>query len=757
MKKSIYTVAFLASLLIACHPELNEINEIEVPALTATTESFNEMTKTSMDGSRNILWSKGDMIAYFQGRSAADKYRLTDNTAGSGQGHFHMISTGSSGPSAEIEGSPYIALYPYTESLECTRTGSGSYTIENLALTSAQSHAYNSFGNGSFPMAAITGPGSHMSLSFKNILGAIRLDLTGSGTIKSIKFEGKNGEKLSGPATVTVYNDGRPPFIEMSEASSSSVTLYCGKGVQLSQDAASSFIIALPPTIFSKGFKVTVTDSKDVNKVIQTSASTNEVKRSAILRMPVLNLNKVNGEYSELTQIKFAESEEEIANPERGFYFARSTGYPLTETSIQAARLQNVTVFHIGYLITDYMESDISESFLQRIRNEMQMLRNNGAKCILRFSYKDRAEEADKPWDATPERVARHIKQIRPILQEYGDVIMCFQAGFVGVWGEWYYTSNFVHAPQSPEEHALRKKVTDDMLNALPSDRMIALRTPAFKRMMYAESYTDTLSIATAYNGSARARISCYNDCFGASSSDYGTFDSEESREYWKKESRYVLMGGETCGISDYCTCNASIKDMEDYHWTYLNYDYHKGVIAGWEAGGCMKEIKLRLGYRLHLSEVFHTSSMIPGKDFNVVLKIKNSGFAAPMNGRAVELIMIDSNGKKTVWECPEIDPRYWFAGETATIDKTVKIPDDATGECTMYLNLPDPKPTLHNNPLFSIRLANDNIWMEKDGYNRLFRITVNKEDSDSTDDNSGSISISGENVAIGNEFNPWK
>ena len=255
----------------------------------------------------------------------------------------------------------------------------------------------------------------------------------------------------------------------------------------------------------------------------------------------------------ELTLVEFTESNKIFANPERGFYYARSTSYPLTATSVQAARLKNVTIFHIGYLITEYIESDIADSFLQRIKTEMQILRDNGAKCVLRFSYKDSAEETDKPWDATPEWVARHIQQLKPVLQEYGDVIMCFQAGFVGVWGEWYYTSNFVSSPSTPEEHALRKGVVDAMLEALPSDRMVALRTPAFKRMMYAESYTDTLTVATAHNGSARARISCFNDCFGASSNDTGTFDNEETREYWRKESRYTFMGGETCGLSDYC------------------------------------------------------------------------------------------------------------------------------------------------------------------------------------------------------------
>ena len=763
MKNHIYALAFLALSVSACQDEFNQaqINcpTASAPEFVATTEQYIQTTRTYMNYDRTIFWSKGDLLAIFRSRSAADKYKLADETAGTGQGRFTLMSGAGDGSATEMEGAPNIAFYPYMESLSCSNAGSGAYKIGGVVLPAVQCYASDSFGNGAFPMAAVTDSDDDNSLQFRNVMGAIQLEFTGDETVKYIRIEGNNAEKLSGAATVTAYNDGRTPTIEMDDNASAYAALDCGAGVRLTQGTLTSFTIALPPVLFSKGFKVTVTNTENINKVISTSVQTNEVLRSSVLHMPGIDLGTVQGEYNELTHITLTESSKDFANPERGFYYARSTGYPLTASSIQAARLKNVTIFHIGYLITEYIESDIADSFLQRIRNEMQMLRENGAKCVMRFSYKDSAGEEDKPWDATPAQVARHIQQLKPILQEYGDVIMCFQAGFVGVWGEWYYTSNFVSSPSTPEEHALRKEVVDAMLEALPSDRMVALRTPAFKRMMYAESYTDTLTAATAYNGSARARISCFNDCFGASSSDYGTFSGDESREYWKKETRYVLMGGETCGVSDYCTCTASLKDMEDYHWTYLNNDYHQDVIAGWENGGCLDEIRRRLGYRLSLTDIYHTPVLIPGNDFNIAFKIRNSGFAAPMNGRAVELIMIDGNGRKTVWECPETDPRFWFAGETVEIEKTLNIPADATGECTIYLNLPDPKATLHDNPLFSIRLANDGIWVENEGYNKLLTLTATdtpEEPEPEPEPEPGSPSATGEDAVQGSEFNPW-
>ena len=424
----------------------------------------------------------------------------------------------------------------------------------------------------------------------------------------------------------------------------------------------------------------------------------------------------------ELTLVEFTESNKIFANPERGFYkhydFLNSSASPLSVSALQAARVEsNITLFYTGHYLTEFVKSDISDKFLNLVRKNMQALREAGAKCILRFAYTN--SQSKHPYDAEPKWVARHIEQLKPILQEYSDVILCFQSGFIGVWGEGYYTDNFFFDPQTPEEHKLRKEVIDAMLDAIPADRQVALRTPMFKRNMYAASYTDTLTLATAYDGSAKARICAFNDCFGASADDYGTFIGKDTREYWRKETRYTLMGGETCGLSDYCKCKQSIKDCEDFHWTYMNSGYNADVLNRWESDGCMDEVKRRLGYRLSLKDVA-TSKAAAGKALRVKLNIRNTGFAAPANPRHVELVLVDGNGKKTVYEFKDVDMRYWFANETVTVDKLIDLPKDASGNCTLYLNMPDPKATLHDNPLFSIRLANDGVWNEKTGYNTL-------------------------------------
>lgn len=413
-------------------------------------------------------------------------------------------------------------------------------------------------------------------------------------------------------------------------------------------------------------------------------------------------------------------------NPERGLYAGGNYYTPqdrLSPKFVMQQRALGVTIIYTGYYLTDFMESDISQEYLDMIDANMQVLRETGAKCLLRFAYKTDMYETGHPWDASPEWVHRHIEQLKPVLQRNSDVVLCLQAGFIGVWGEWAFTDHFVQGPKTPEEHALRKEVMLALLDALPADRQIAVRTPMFKKRMFLDSYADTLTLETAHDGSDLARICAHNDCFGADYNDMGTFTEKGAREFWKTESKYVMMGGETCQISNYCKCVQSIKDMEDYHWTYLSGP--AGISNRWESDGCYDEILIRLGYRLYLTGIHHSQDAVPGEKFRIVLELKNAGFAAPMNPRDVELVFVDGNGKKSVYELDDLDPRYWFAGEKIVIDREVTIPSDASGECALYLNLPDPEETLHDHPYFSIRLANLGTWDGKTGYNRLIEFEL--------------------------------
>jgi hypothetical protein len=432
-----------------------------------------------------------------------------------------------------------------------------------------------------------------------------------------------------------------------------------------------------------------------------------------------------------LLRVDYIETDSIIFNPERGFYtyneFRSNNTNALSEGGIRFMVNSGVSLIYTTYTMGDYRDKLIPEDFLQRIRNNMILLREGGLKSVLRFRYT--SSESDKPWDATEEIVLQHIEQLTPILREYSDVILVLEAGFIGVWGEWYYTDNFNFRPaQNVEEYAPRRRVLDALLEALPENRMICVRYPAAKLFTFGITHTDTVTRETAYNGSDLSRIASHNDCFLADQDDRGTFGgSRFFRQFWQNESKYLAMGGETCGISSFSACPNAITDMEKYHWTFLNSSYHPGVIGQWNSTGCMDEIKKRLGYRFVLSKGEFSKNPQIGKKLEINLYLTNVGFAAPFNPRAVELILVNtSSGQEFKIELNN-DPRYWFANEPIEIKHNLDLPANMpAGEYKVCLHLPDPDPTLYGRRVFSMRLANEDVWDYDKGYNEL--VTLNFE-----------------------------
>ena len=432
-----------------------------------------------------------------------------------------------------------------------------------------------------------------------------------------------------------------------------------------------------------------------------------------------------------MTAVTYQASDAVIANPERGFYTPQeihnASGSGVSKDNIAINRRQGRTLYLLEFHLTDFVNSDISEAYLQTVRKYFASLRSGGAKCVLRFCYSNGFAEKDKPWDATPAQTLRHIAQLKPLLQEYGDIIFVVQAGFIGSWGEWYYTENY-------DNKADRKAIVDALLEAVPADRQIELRTPAFKMDLYGLSYTDTLTRATAHQPNAKGRLGGHNDCYLASANDQGTYRGSNDRKYWSAESRYTIMGGETCDLSAFCHCDPQetpsaahgvLADMAINHFTYLNQSYHTGVLNRWRSEGCFEQLQQRLGYRYVLEKGQFTKDAKAGESFRIVLDLRNDGFAAAQNPRDAELVLTDKGGKvlKT-WKL-NADPRFWMPEEKVSIDQTVTLPDGVSGEVTLSLNLPDPCETLRDNPLFSIQLANENVWDESTGYNKLYTFTL--------------------------------
>ena len=289
--KKVFVYSLLAILaLTSCQAEMEDFNpenndNIQAKVFTATIDDgFKGETKTSLNGEGNVLWKQYDQVSIFSGSTLNEHYQVSD--ASDGKTTATLIKIPEGGYVAGTEIGNNVAFYPYASSAELANSGS-NYVISEIELPATQTYAAGSFGNGAFPMAAVTSSNEDMNLKFKNVLGGLKLQLKGTATITSITVRGNNNEILCGDAEVTTTNGG-VPSITLSDASAKTVTLNCGAGVTLDSETATPFIIALPPMTMTGGFTVTVRDSESKQMEIKTTKS-QTITRSSLLKMPAVN------------------------------------------------------------------------------------------------------------------------------------------------------------------------------------------------------------------------------------------------------------------------------------------------------------------------------------------------------------------------------------------------------------------------------------------------------------------------------------
>ncbi|ADB33473.1 conserved hypothetical protein [Kribbella flavida DSM 17836] len=439
----------------------------------------------------------------------------------------------------------------------------------------------------------------------------------------------------------------------------------------------------------------------------------------------------------------YTPSSEVIANPERGFYHHTETHYrpdgsgyvPLDQTTLRTFRTQeNITqILRVFYLEKFAGQDTIDKAYLDKVRADFRILRAAGVKAIVRFAYaKPPSWPPTTPYgDAPLARVLKHIDQLTPILRQNAAVIELVQQGFIGLWGEGYYTDHFSD-PTDPsvvtdQNWADRRAVTDALLRALPRDRTIQVRTPYMKQRMFGvpTGAAGALSASQAYDGSPVARVGHHNDCFLASPDDFGTYLSdpvELDKDFVAQESRYLPQGGETCAVnSPRSDWPSASEEMARLHFSYLNIDYHQDVLASW--GDNITTAKKQLGYRFALVRGTFTHTTRPRGDVSISLDIRNDGWAAPYNPRKVRLIFQGDRHSHTV--TLRADPRRWASGTTTTLTQKVRAPA-VPGRYRLLLEIADPR--LPNRPEYSVRLANQGVWQEATGYNDLAQtVTVGR------------------------------
>lgn len=409
-----------------------------------------------------------------------------------------------------------------------------------------------------------------------------------------------------------------------------------------------------------------------------------------------------------------------IFNPERGptkFFDTQSANYSwLNQNELVNIRENKISLIYRGFYLENFTKTTISQNYLDNVQSDFDKIRNAGLKAVIRFAYSKDQNAIIQ--EASKSIILSHIQQLKPILEKNADVICLVNAGFIGTWGEWYYTSQDEFGKASNPNYENRKEVIEALLKALPENRMIQLRTPFFKRTMYSSS---AINDSKAFDKSSVARIGHHNDCFLASDTDFGTYaDKNNEYQYLEQETKYLPMGGETCKLnSPRSDCSVALNELKKFHWSFISLDYEPNVIESWRKGNCYTEIVNRLGYRFQLNSLSLPEKISLSKKFQMILNIENKGFASLFNQRKAYVIFKNAMDNKIYKTELKSDPRFWLGvieiKENLEIPKTIPV-----GIYQTYLFLPDMDSKIENRSEFAIQLANQGLWDNSTGFNDL-------------------------------------
>ena len=269
----LYLIAPL--ILFGCNTTQNDDSQgggAKLPTLSASIEQ-DAIEQSDI----SFSWESGDLISVFYGTTLNSQYRFDSKKGGS----FKYVSNYAYEISDQLDG--IYAIYPYREEMVANEDG----TII-CSLPAVQEYAAGGVAKSSNTMVAAMAGAKTVAaaadaddaLIFKNTCGYIKVNLYGNATVKSVKISGNNSEKIAGSATITAPFDAAPR-ISVAEEATSSIFLDCGDGVKLNGSAgkATEFWFAVPPTEFSQGIKIVVTNTDEL-VFIHSIADAITVKRN---------------------------------------------------------------------------------------------------------------------------------------------------------------------------------------------------------------------------------------------------------------------------------------------------------------------------------------------------------------------------------------------------------------------------------------------------------------------------------------------
>lgn len=441
---------------------------------------------------------------------------------------------------------------------------------------------------------------------------------------------------------------------------------------------------------------------------------------------------------ADVVQKTYQPTPQAFPNPERGFQwtnlpnFAQNSTRPLNPTVLAGLRDQNITIVSQMVVMANYVNQDFDQAFLNSLQQTFAAARAHGLKVSLRMAYNWNQNISQS--DASLEQGKRHLQQLAPVFADNQDVLAFLELGFIGRYGEWWGSTAGHIKPGTVNLTTSGVQFTQAILEAIPQTRMASVR--------YVKQFADVfgglnpVTPSEAYGPSHRARLAVIDHAIAYDGgSSVGTFDPNptiraQEQAFLEAHTRYTVSGGEPYANSAYFQQNI-LNYARRFHMSFMSVNQSDGVATGlydeMKTNGNYAELDRRMGYRYRLIEASVPAQV--GDSLALDLTMANDGFARPFNPRALELVLRDAQGQNTriPFDSPQ-DLRLFLPGPEET--KSIRLDFDLTGLTPgvyeLLLNLPDPAPTLTDDPRYSIRLANEHVWESTTGYNHLgLSITV--------------------------------
>ena len=241
--KKIYYGALAIMLMAGCTNDDLSVQPESVKSISRINAVIEESpdTRVHFENELKVVWDDGDDIAVMT--DMEDQARLFTYESGETTGVFV-------GRSMKMDKELY-GFFP----------GYNLYPTYNVAEKIANVRTYGLYYHkgefaGSVPMA---GKSQTDNITFKQVVGIVKISLKGTSYITKLTFSSNAGEKLSGSGYVDLKADDPKLVIDQEDSeNNSAIYMESWEESKLNKDVATDFYFQVPPMTLSKGFTLVI-------------------------------------------------------------------------------------------------------------------------------------------------------------------------------------------------------------------------------------------------------------------------------------------------------------------------------------------------------------------------------------------------------------------------------------------------------------------------------------------------------------------